>query len=152
MIGHCEVQSEDWLRSTWESGGWFCFPLEDAQSVSAAFMCRSAYKRQRRDRSSNKEEMNTNFWNEQIISLQRCTSSECLTWYIAAGTVMNILIRCSICVGEVIGKLLERAGSLPKASSKSCYTAAGVTRWDTEAEIKAGSPPLHSLKKSLLVL
>lgn len=57
---------------------------------------------------------------KQITSSHRCTSAKYLTWYIAPrcywdqrpprSPVMNIQMRCSICVGEIIGKLQKRAG------------------------------------------
>lgn len=53
---------------------------------------------------------------KQIMFLWRCTWADYLTWFIAPRCwwdqrpVMNIQMRCSICVGEIIGKLQKHAG------------------------------------------
>lgn len=64
---------------------------------------------------------------KQITSSHQCTSAKYLTWYIAPrcywdqrplrSPVMNIQMRCSICVGEIIGKLQKQAGF----SLKPCW-------------------------------
>ncbi len=67
-----------------------------------------------------------------IMFLQQGTSTEYLTWYIAPrcrwdqrplhSPAMNIQMRCSICVGEIIGKLQMHAGfSLKPAGNHVMY-------------------------------